>query len=93
MERYGEEVRQARTDPMPEGRRMPEASLWGTAAWTKCPLSLYIALEGREATFSQWLHWTAVAFRRWTSGGVDEDNEFASGVARLLLVSTTGGGE
>ena len=71
---------------------MPDASLWSTAAWEKAPLSQYLTLEGRDATFSQWLHWTAVAFRQWTSGGVGSGTQYLHGVAQLHLLSATGGG-
>lgn len=91
MKRYGVEVRQARSDPMSGGRRMPDTSLWGSAAWRPVSLREYVALEGRDTTFTQWIYCTAVAFQRWTSGRFGGDNE--CGMAQLLLLSATYGGE
>ena len=55
LERYGWEVRQAHTDPMPGGRRLPDATIWGPAAWRRARLPEYVALEGRDTTFTQWI--------------------------------------
>ncbi|CAL5225177.1 g7958 [Coccomyxa viridis] len=94
MEHRGEKVRQARACPIPDARRVPDALPETISARTRSGLrSQRLMLEAQAATFTSWLSWTAVAFRKWRWTGHTQSTEYSRGVAQLLLLRAPGADE
>ena len=88
LEHYRDQVRKARSRPLPGAMRVSDGSPKGTFATDHRDLP-ECTLDGTASAFSRWLPQTAAAFRRWKW---DRDNEYSRDVTQLLLISMPGAG-
>ena len=82
MEKYGEKARQARSGALHAAKQTPDALFEVMSAEDLTGPS------PRAPIFTQWLSWTAVIFYRWRFSAFHDYDEYARGVAQLLLLST-----